>query len=526
MKTINPIQMEIAVDFEVIFMKNHLCKIISILLIGTLTMTLFTSTCQPYRIEKLQAVSKPTSGKWKENVFWKYDKKTKVLTITGTGLMQDAGDDTGDNPKWKWWQDDVKKIVIKGTLRDIGQSAFSAFRKLESVEMCDSITTIGACSFALCEKLKYVKLPKNLKKIEEGAFDLTALEKITLPNKLRYIGNNAFSGTALKKVEIPNSVTALKMQAFSYCENLKNVTLSKKLTKLEDRVFEGTDIRKIVIPSKIQEIGNEAFFYCENLKLVEIQSKKIKEIGRNAFLKISDIAKFKVLSSKKELYKNLLIKSGVDDSVRVNGKSISSKVNNDNAQLQWKFNENENTLIISGTGEMRDYEIAETKQDWYKKEEVVFVEKIVIEEGVTSIGRNAFHTFRSLTSLTLPSTLTSIGDNAFFNCESLKEIEIPESVNYIGEGAFAYTGLKQITIPSKTTLISKYCFAGCKKLKQISLPETIEVIQWGAFWRCKKLKDITFPASIKEIADYSFFESGIKNLQVRESVTCGEHILK
>ena len=503
-------------------MKQHLCRIISVII--SVVMLIFTVNANsPVISMKSQATSKPTSGKWKENVSWNYNTKTKVLTVTGTGLMQDAGDDTGDNPKWQIWRDEAKKIIIKGTLKDIGDCAFDDFSQLESVEMCDSITTIGAGSFDACKKLKYIKFSKNLKKIEEGAFSFAGLTQISLPNKLQFIGNNVFFMANLKEVTIPDSVITIKKQAFSDCNKLKKVTLSKKLTKIEDRVFEGTNIKKIVIPSKIAEIGEEAFSCCENLKSVEIKSKKIKEIGKNAFSKISKNAKFKVPENKEELYKNLLSKSATAHYCKVNGKVLSIKENKAGSELQFKYGE-DGILVISGNGAIQDFKDLQVRESSLGK--MLIAEKVIIEEGITSIGRNAFNAYRRMKSVSLPSTLTSIGDNAFYNCESLEEIVIPESVTYIGEGAFAYTGLKEITIPSQTTKISNYCFAGCKKLKQVTLPETTEVIQWGAFWRCKKLKNITLPVALKELGDYSFYESGIANLPTREGVTREKHVLK
>ena len=479
---------------------------------------------------KSQAVSKPTSGKWKENVSWNYNTKTKVLTVTGTGLMQDAGNDTGDNPDWEWWSDDVKKIIIKGTLKDIGDCAFFNFRKLESVEMCDSITTIGACSFELCEKLKYVKFPKKLKKIERAAFDSTALEKIELPNKLKYIGSDAFAMTNLKQVTIPNSVTTIKPYAFWWCKKLKNVTLSERMQTIEEGLFCYTDIRKVTIPKSVIEIEKSAFSYCSKLKTVEIKSKKIKDIAENAFCEVSLKANFKVPLKKKDYYQKLLLKSGIARQCKINEKMLDSKEYKDeyNSTITWNFDEVNYVLTVSGQGEMKDFKNLIEQEEYENDEDGVYqyVKRIIIEEGITSIGSNAFNNKTRVTSVSLPSTLTSIGDNAFYNCKSLEEIVIPESVTYIGEGAFAYTGLKEITIPSQTTKISNYCFAGCKKLKQVTLPETTEASQWGAFWRCKKLKNITLPAALKELEDYSFYESGVANLPTGEGVTRGKYLLK
>ncbi len=62
--------------------------------------------------------------------------------------------------------------------------------------------------------------------------------------------------------------------------------------------------------------------------------------------------------------------------------------------------------------------------------------KVVIPEGVTSIGASAFHECNSLTSVTIPEGVTSIGEEAFFECRSLTSVTIPASVSSIGEKVF------------------------------------------------------------------------------------------
>ena len=81
---------------------------------------------------------------------------------------------------------------------------------------------------------------------------------------------------------------------------------------------------------------------------------------------------------------------------------------------------------------------------------------------VTSIGKQAFFSCRSLESITIPDSVTSIGKQAFSGCYSLSSITIPDSVTFIGEQAFSdCTSLTSMTIPDSVTSIDTRAFSGC-----------------------------------------------------------------
>ena len=104
--------------------------------------------------------------------------------------------------------------------------------------------------------------------------------------------------------------------------------------------------------------------------------------------------------------------------------------NEDN--LTWKLYE-DGTLTISGTGAMKDYDYDSNPSPVYKNSDV---KKVVIEDGVTSIGIRAFNACRNLTNITIPDNVTSIGDFAFYYCENLTSVTIPNSVTSIGNSEF------------------------------------------------------------------------------------------
>ena len=134
--------------------------------------------------------------------------------------------------------------------------------------------------------------------------------------------------------------------------------------------------------------------------------------------------------------------------------------------LTWTLDA-DGTLTISGTGAMKDYNAADNLSPAYMNSDV---KKVVIEDGVTSIGELAFFKCSNLTNITIPDSVTCIEYAAFHGCSSLSSITIPNSVTSIGVYAFVIcSSLTSITIPDGVTSIGYGAFSECSSLKTISL---------------------------------------------------------
>lgn len=206
------------------------------------------------------------------------------------------------------------------------------------------------------------------------------------------------------------------------------------------------------------------------------------------------------------------------------------------------------TLTISGTGDMDGYTYS---APWQTKN----ISKVIIEDGVTSIGARAFANMR-ITSIYIPDSVTAIYDNAFQNTTTLKDIYIPSTVTFVSNYGYSfsaflgcsekmviYTGRssgyggywnsyygsttflktiynfsrddyyywskfdksgENIVISSETTKIPESFFFGCENIKTVTLPDGLAEIGDSAFYGCINMTDINIPSSVQSIGQKAF----------------------
>ncbi len=215
-------------------------------------------------------------------------------------------------------------------------------------------------------------------------------------------------------------------------------------------------------------------------------------------------------------------------SVSANAAIVDSGMCGEN--VSWVFDDS-GCLTISGTGAMEDYE-NETDQPWYDYKYPglnTAIQKLVIEEGITRIGNNAFRYCGQILEVSLPNTLEEIGDYAFYQvsqlpeinfpsslriigkcafekCYAFAKIEVPSGVEEIGIGAFSGIGnaLKEVTIAGSVKYIEGSAFSNNYELETVTLNEGTEWIGASAFYMCESMKEISIPQSVREIRPRAF----------------------
>ena len=194
--------------------------------------------------------------------------------------------------------------------------------------------------------------------------------------------------------------------------------------------------------------------------------------------------------------------------------------------LTWSYDTNTCVLTISGTGDMYDYELGKgyggtetSSSPWngqYRKQ----IKKVVVSDGVTSIGNCAFYHCVSLEEIVLPEGLLSIGEKAISRCDILKGIDVPSTIITLGESAFSQCPLiLSVKIPDGVTVIPDRLFESCSSLSSISIPDTVTSIGNYAFSNCSSLKSVSLPEQLKTMGTHIFYSSGIIELTIPDGVT-------
>lgn len=132
------------------------------------------------------------------------------------------------------------------------------------------------------------------------------------------------------------------------------------------------------------------------------------------------------------------------------------------------------------------------------------LKKVSIPNTVTFIGASAFWLCKDLSSVALPNNIDVLEENLFYGCENLSNIEIPKSVRVIKDAVFQISALSEIDVPDSVIEIGIAAFFDCRKLARVTLSKNIKIIKESAFEECLRLEQITIPEGVEIIGGNAF----------------------
>ena len=264
------------------------------------------------------------------------------------------------------------------------------------------------------------------------------------------------------------------------------------ISRIEDEAFAGCKrIKKLTIQDNITSIGEKAFVNCKELSKIRF-SKNLISIGNDAFKGTAFMNSWKeneyVQANGILLYVNedrLLKDNGASSLILV--KDAESTYINDypgSVALSLK--------TISKVGSGGESSSNTTIVNWM--------------DGI-------FQGFKHVKFVETPDYLVKVPSNTFMNCSALEKVVINDNVTSIGDEAFRdCESLKTISISTSVASIGSYAFAGDKMLEIDSLHEGLKTIGGGIFQECEAITDFTIPSSLSVIPEYSFDRTSLSNI--------------
>ena len=168
---------------------------------------------------------------------------------------------------------------------------------------------------------------------------------------------------------------------------------------------------------------------------------------------------------------------------------------------KWSLNTSTGVLTISGKGATKDCgNVGSNQAPW--KDSRDKIKSIVVEEGITALGRYMFYKCEVAESVSLPSTLTAIGDTKFLEYGTFVDCK----------------ALTNVTLPSKLQTIGHAAFKGCTSLKSIKIPDSVTTIGTSAFEDCTALSTVTFGTGVKETGNMAFRNSGVSKVKFSSTI--------
>ena len=514
-----------------------------------------------------------------ENAFGNCANLTSILiptsvTVIGLGAFQNC---TG-----------LTSISIPNSVTNMGESVFYNDSGLMNVTLPDSLTSIKRSTFYSCLSLTDINIPAGVTAIESQAFSMcSGLFSINIPEGVTSIGFAAFNGcSALTSIIIPDHVTVIGDNAFQYCSGLTEIIFQGSAPAFGTKAFFRVaatayypaddptwteDVRQdyggtitweagsVTAPLRIliQPVDTDAPLGEQVRVFVAAQGSEltyqwwIKNAGASRFSKSSVMTStYQTTMSNKadgrQLYCVVTDKYGnsvTSDTVTISIQSGLTVIASGNCgangdNLTWTLNA-EGTLTISGTGAMADYfDMAGLLSPWHSYSDRITA--VVIEPGVTHIGKYAFESHQCMTTAVIPSGVISIGRAAFLGT-GLTEISLPGSVTGIEDYAFSacyeltnisvssdnpeFSSVDGVlfdknlwtliccpagkrgayTVPATVTRIGTGAFSECSLLTGVTLPSSVKNIGNGVFSECMQLTSITIPADVTLIGGDAFF---------------------
>lgn len=175
--------------------------------------------------------------------------------------------------------------------------------------------------------------------------------------------------------------------------------------------------------------------------------------------------------------------------------------------VSWRLDENGTdtyTLTLSGSGKMADY-LAEKVRPWYSYASKIT--KLIVEDGVSSVGSRTCYNFTALTDVSLADTVTDIGEFSFSGCSALVSVDLSNVTSIRANALRGDRALSDIRLSRDLKVIDYQAFrdSGADN-SSISIPASVTEIGFGAFEGAKFTNVLNLP-NVEKVGAFAFNKS-------------------
>lgn len=431
-----------------------------------------------------------------------------------------------------------REVVIPEGVTKIGVEAFAGMHNIVSVVIPKGVTTIGDYAFYCCHALEALEIPRGVATIGHHAFNTCGKLALCFWGNAD-VGEKAFDG--VMSVVAPNlpfssfDTTDAKHAAmvFGYFKNMREYKNAEVLEGYHKYLIRQ---KKKILPEVLKEdIVELIAVYADNKK---ITGENFEEDFLNPAIEADakNCVAFLLNWKEKNSRTNVIEKS-------IERELVKDPYNTADMKKLWSYEKCDDGIMLTGyKGKETVVEIPpqiggvivtslgdnvfgpKSKTGTSKPASVLkalkSVVRIVIPDGVKSIGISAFERCENLEHIVIPKSVVNIGWRAFCDCRSLKEIVIPEGVEELKAKTFrGCENLETVTLSEGVSKLGNDVFAECEKLVNLSLPNSLIEIGQQTFHSCRSLASVELPSSLKGIGSMAFaYCRGLTKIGVPESV--------